>query len=167
MRRAAFILILLASPADAAPAPETSWGKAGVSFDQYRQDAVECGRQGYYLDVSQTDAAKTLVSASKQLDTVTQGSFASMDPLEYANTQQRIVQGARPQKQFHDVKKLLQSTVDQCLADRGYSKFRLTDDQRHGMKKLKLGSPERHDYLYRLATNPAVLAAQAVTATAQ
>jgi hypothetical protein len=160
MRRAPFLLIALASPAIAAPGPEASWGKAGVPFDQYRQDAVECGREGYYLDVSQTDAAKTLVGASKQLDAVTSSGFASVDPVEYANTQQRIVYGARPDKQFRDIKHLLQAKVDQCLTGRGYTKFRLTDDQRRSMKKLKVGSPERHAYLYSLASNPTVLATQ-------
>src|SRR5690349_8331239 len=76
MRRLfALSFFMFATSAVAAPAPQESWGKPGVSFDQYRQDAVECGREGYYLDISQTADAKEFVRASRQLDTLN-GTFS-------------------------------------------------------------------------------------------
>ena len=163
------IALMISLAAVSAPAatstqgPKESWGKAGVSFEQYREDAVECGRSGYYLDVSSTEAAKQLVSASRQLDMIAQGS--GVDPMDqalhYANQRQRIVSSTHPDKQFNDIKDLLQATVDRCLKSRGYLKFQLTDDQRRALRKLKIGSEARHIYLYRLASDPAVLAGQA------
>ena len=178
MRRLfALSLLMFATPAIAAPAPQESWGKVGVSFDQYRQDAVECGRQGYYLDISQTADVKELVQASRRLDNLN-GTFsgnttdssgtgpASTDTVDqmarFAANQQHIIEGVRPEQRFRNIKRTLQSTTDSCLISRGYSKFALTSEQRHQLKKLKVGSDERHVYLFRLASNPAVLATQKV-----
>jgi hypothetical protein len=46
--------------------------------------------------------------------------------------------------------------------DRGYVRFRLTEDQRVALARLDKGSEERREFLYRLASNPDVLAAQAL-----
>jgi hypothetical protein len=48
-----------------------------------------------------------------------------------------------------------------CLADRGYKRFNLTADQQEHLRHLKAGSAERHQYLYNLSVNPAVLRDQA------
>lgn len=163
MRHWALVLLLVPTAVAAAPAPQESWGKAGVTFAQYRQDAIDCRREARALDVSQSDAAKVLVAATKQLDAVTQGA-ASADPVDYANTQRRIINAARPELQFAEIKQLLQAALDRCLAARGYSKFRLSGDQQHRLRKLKAGSDERLAYLYSLASNPAVLQGQAIVA---
>jgi hypothetical protein len=47
----------------------TSRGKAGVSLEDYRADASTCARAAVNLDVSGTEAAKTLVAASRAIDT--------------------------------------------------------------------------------------------------
>ena len=182
MRRlfAATLSLVLATAAASAPAPQESWGKAGISLAQYRQDALECGLQGYYTDISKTDDAKAFVQASRQLDAVTNGASApntiggsatgpaSTDSIDqmvrYANQQQRIVENVRPNQRFRTIKQMLQSRTEHCLAGRGYSKFRLTDDQRHELRHLKFGSEQRRDYLYRLASDPAVLQTQAASA---
>ena len=57
---------LAAASVTAAPAPLASWGKAGISLDQYRKDSLECGLKGYYSDISKTDDAKAFVSASRK-----------------------------------------------------------------------------------------------------
>jgi hypothetical protein len=161
MRLAIFALILVplaATSAAAASAPRESWGKAGVTYERYRQDAVECTSAGYNLDISQTEDAKAFVAASRRLETEI---GAGVDPYTY----QSIVHNVRPEMRYRDIKQVLQSTVDQCLISRGYTKFRLTDDQRRGIKKLKIGSPERHAYLHSLASNPTVLATQVVPPT--
>jgi len=163
-------------PALAAPAPEESWGKAGITIDQYRQDALDCGLQGYYTDISKTDDAKEFVKASKQLDAITTGASAPMtvesnpagpdttnsvqQAVAYAQQQQHIVESVRPDERFKSIKKTLVANTAQCLASRGYSRFRLTDEQRKVLRKLKASSDARRAYLYSLASNPAVLQAQ-------
>jgi hypothetical protein len=84
--------------------------------------------------------------------------------VRYANQQQHIVESVRPEQRFHSIKRTLVARDEQCLTQRGYSKFRLTDDQRSRLRKLKFGSEERRDYLYRLATDPAVLQNRGVAA---
>src|SRR5439155_19407937 len=102
------LAMVFPASANSAPAPEESWGKAGVSLAQYRQDALECALKGHYLDISKTDDAKAFVKASRQLDAVTTGGSApaitgasgtgpsstdSVDQMvEYANRQHHIVE---------------------------------------------------------------------------
>jgi hypothetical protein len=176
---ASLVSVVLAGRAISAPAPEETWGKAGISLDRYREDSVDCGLQGYYTDISKTEDAQELVRASRQLDTVTAGAIApntpaggptnpatvdSMDQaLQYAQTQQHIVESVRPDERFRNIKKSLISNTERCLIQRGYSKLRLTDDQRHRLRKLKFGSEERREYLYSLATNRSILARQKVS----
>lgn len=150
------LLLIGATSAAAAPAPQESWGKAGVTYDQYRLDAVECSSEGYNLDISQTEDAKAFVRASRQLETEI---GSGLDPYTY----QSIVKNARPGMRYRSIKNLQQSTVDHCLANRGYRKFRLNAQQRDGLQKLKVGSLERHMYLYRLGTDSNVVGTQAVS----
>jgi hypothetical protein len=172
--------LVLPASVSSAPAPQESWGKAGVSLAQYRKDAIDCALQGHYTDISKTDDAKAFVKASRQLDATTTGASAptvtetnatgpdttnSIDQMvEYANQQQRIVENVRPEERFHSIKKMLLSRTEQCLVGRGYSRFRLSKDQQHRLSKLKFGSDERRAYLYKLANNPAVLQSQGVAA---
>ena len=172
--------LAIAMPATSAPAPKESWGKAGITLAQYRQDSIECGLKGYYTDISKTEDAKAFVKASNQLDAITTGATAPMtvesnpggpditnaaDQMgAYAAQQQHIVDNVRPDERFKSIKHTLESKAEQCLASRGYSKFALTNEQRHALKKLKAGSNERRAYLYSLASSPAVLQSQKVAA---
>ena len=174
------IAISVATQASAAPAPKESWGKAGITLQQYRQDALDCGLKGYYADISQTQDAKEFASASRRLDNL-QGNFsttsnsssatgpATTDVVQqmgqFAATQQHIIDGIRPEQRFHSIKQTLEATTGQCLSARGYSRFALTEDQRRAVSKLKPGSDQRRLYLYQLASNPAVLASQRAVAT--
>ena len=174
------ISVLTATSAFAASAPQESWGKAGITLAQYRQDSIDCGLSGYYTDISQTEDAKELVKASKQLDAVTRGASSSMttetnttgpdstnsveQAAEYAQQQQRIVDSVRPEERYKSIKRTLVANTERCLASRGYSRFVLTDDQRKRLRHLKFGSDERRAYLYSLASNPAILESQRGTA---
>jgi len=174
------IALFIATPGASAPAAKESWGKAGVTLAQYRQDALECGLKGYYTDISQTQDAKEFVRASRELDTVTTGALganttsgsgtgpASTDSIDqaarYADIQQHIVESVRPDERFRSIKKTLLSNDEQCLASRGYTKFVLTDQQRKTLSKLKAGSDGRRAYLYSLATDPNVLQSQRAAA---
>jgi hypothetical protein len=174
------LALVLPATANSAPAPQESWGKAGVSLAQYRQDALDCALKGHYLDISKTDDAKAFVNASRQLDAVTTGASAptttgasaggpnSTDSIDqmarFADQQQHIVSSVRPDERFHSIKRMLVDRTGQCLANRGYSKFQLTDAQWRQLRKLKFGSEERRVYLYNLGSNPTVLQTQSVAA---
>jgi len=147
------LIPLASSPLAAAPAPSESWGKTGITLQQYRQDAADCTAKGYFLDISQTEDAKAFAEASRRLDSAVE---MGVDPYSY----QSIVNSTRPDVRYLNLKSMLQATVDQCLTTRGYSKFRLTEDQKHHLEKLKSGTEKRRAYLYSLATNPAVLQEQ-------
>jgi len=73
-----------------------------------------------------------------------------------------IVEGTLPRERMKDVGTLMQAKVDDCLVGRGYVRFRLTPQQRKHLARLHLGSPERHFYLYQLATDPGVFKVQAM-----
>ncbi len=178
MRRFVAICLIAVFAASPAPAPaqkreiQTSWGKAGVSFDQYRTNSIECGSQGYYLDISKTEDARAFVRGSRELDQVVTDVAEPGNPyasvwtnlysLNTANNSQRIVNGVRPEKRMAHLGGIMLEKIEQCLATRGYRKFALTTEQRHRLAHLPIGKPERHAYLYSLASDPAVLQAQAI-----
>ncbi len=160
MRIAAFLFAAaLPAAAIAGPAPLLSWGKPGVSLATYRADAVGCGMRAYYSDVSNTDGAKNFVEGSRRLDSY---AGAPGDPMENARMMGTIVQGTRVDASLKDVKQYQLDRDAQCLIDHGYHRFRLTDDQRKHLEKLKVGSDARHAYLHRLAADPEILQAQAM-----
>lgn len=142
--------------------PIESWSKPGVSFEQYRGDAIACAERGYYLDISQTDDAKAFVRGSRELDGATQSAAAAApnadpvdDAVRRANEYERIRRSVEPERRIDHLKTVLQSAVDTCLRERGYAKFTLTADQRRRLGKMPIGSPQRRTYLYELATGPA------------
>jgi hypothetical protein len=179
--------LIAAAPVVAADSPKVSWGKLGVTFEQYRADAVACGRAGYYRDVSGTEAARVFRDASNQIDTIVATGAApvskwateQIDPSHGAASLSRVeeapasfvevgtrishvVAGTRPEERIREVGQLLRSTVEQCLVERGYQRFQLTSDQRKHLGKLRPGTPERQAYLYALATDAEILRAQSI-----
>lgn len=166
--------LLIGTSATSAPAPKESWGKAGITLAQYRHDALDCGLRGYYTDISKTDDAKAFVNASRQLDTLTNGGStpvpttdpaAAMDQaVQYANQQQHVVDSVHADERVRNIKKMLVSNDEQCLINKGYSRFALTDGQRHTLSKLKAGSDRRRLFLYTLASDPSVLQNQKAAA---
>lgn len=163
-------MLVFAGQLHAAPkAPKASWGKADVSFDDYRRDAVACGREGYYLDIAQTDDAQAFVRGSRELDAATEagpstqsGADAVEAAVIRANQYERIRTSVQPERRLANLKAVLQSAVDHCLIGRGYVKFALNNDQRHRLGKLAAGSQQRQSYLFSIASDPAVLASQRV-----
>ncbi len=149
--------------------PQESWGKAGISFDQYRRDAIACGREGYFLDISETDDAKAFVRGSRELDDATRNGTAGSagpDPVEAAaqtaRDYERVRLSVQPDQRMDHIKTAMLSTVSKCLTDRGYSRFRLRDQQRRRLAKLPIGSLQRQSYLYSLASDGTVLKSQAL-----
>jgi len=158
-------LLLLPEPLAATNrTPRESWGKAGVSFEQYRADAVECGRRGVYMDISKTGQAQAFVKASRQIDATLDG----IDPTDQDQAMRRSAQAAqmveatRPREKMQELAVIMRRQITDCLSERGYRPFRLTDAQRRDLRKLRKGSPERHAFLYRLGSDPTVLEAQGI-----
>jgi hypothetical protein len=71
---------------------------------------------------------------------------------------------ARPDYRIHQARDILQERLDRCLEERGYRRFQLTDEQRRQRDHFNRRRPERQLYLYSLASDPQILASQAVTA---
>lgn len=167
----------LASAAQGANAPQTSWGKAGVSFDDYRGDATICLREAAGIDLTGTEPANALVLASRRMaagqtndysSSISGGGYKSptpvtggLDPvIEAANRMQQERMAARPELRIRQAHDIMQRRLEHCLAGRGYHRFRLTDDQRRRLRHLPERASERQTYLHSLASDPQVLAAQ-------
>ena len=167
----------LAGAATAANAPQTSWGKAGVSFDDYRSDATFCLRAAARTDLTGTEPANALVLASRRMATGQTNDYtptvggasgtgppttnSGFDPaIEAANRMQQERMAARPELRIRQAHDILQRRLDACLAGRGYHRFRLTDDQRRQLRHYPERAAERQTYLHSLASDPRVLAAQ-------
>ena len=165
----AALLLVVGNPAFAADTtPRISWGKPGVSLDDYHADTLTCGRRAAYMDVSHTSGAQALVVASNQIEGLyelanTSGAGGTLDDVAgYYNQIAHAKEAARPAQRIGQVRGVMQGTLDDCLIANGYHRFRLTDDQRHRLGKLRHGSDERRAYLHRLASDPAILTAQAL-----
>jgi len=129
-----------------------SWGKAGVSFEQYRTDSSDCAHFAANTDLEGTDPARALVLASRLIDN--QNGFDDI---------QGALRTAAPEIQWRRAATIMQGKLDTCLTERGYVKFELTDEQDDRLDQLEPGSLERRSYLHSLASDPNVLAAQALT----
>jgi hypothetical protein len=150
----------LASPADAYVRKDESWGKAGISFLQYRTDAVECA----YLVETQAPVKIPLVDLAFATDMPLPETSAA-NP-ENPNLDISAVVDYAAQYRLHMDKtwlraaQQLEPALATCLKDRGYQRFRLTDAQDAELKRLPAGAKARQIYLWRLAVDPAVLSAQ-------
>ncbi|HEY1605182.1 MAG TPA: hypothetical protein VGF77_06250 [Allosphingosinicella sp.] len=151
----AFSLCMLAAamPAQAryvSPGYAMSWGKPGVSLADYRADSVACGRQAAGLDLAGSGPARSFKAASRILEN---GS-------DY-DTWIAALQIAAPERNMEKAGDLMQATLDRCLQEHGYHKFKLTSEQRHRLSRLKIGTDQRHAYLHSLAADPDILSRQA------
>jgi len=149
-------IFAIASPASAeriGPGHHKSWGKAGVSFEDYASDAGMCGQRAANIDLAGTQPARALVLASRFMDNWKGGDaimavrFASLDV------------------QWNRAATIMQRELDSCLIERGYVKFELTRGQARRLRTLEQDSEERRQYLHSLASDPEILAAQALMDT--
>jgi hypothetical protein len=130
---------------------QSSWGKPGVSFAHYRADAIECGVTGHYTDVSQTEAAKVFVAGSRRINTLLDNNTDARTAQDNAIQSARVVEAVRPVERRKEIKVALLSAVEQCLASRGYQRFRLLETQREELRRMPKGSEDRHVYLHRFS----------------
>ena len=157
--------VATAADAQRRQTPIVTWGKAGVSLDEYRADSIACASEAYYLDVSSSTAAQRLVSASRQLQTIedTRPRPMNMDEsISYGADIGNTLNHYRPDRQFEAIEDIQQQTLDTCLTQRGYHQFRLTDSQRQELRRLDRGTEERRAYLHSLAADAEVLRQQSL-----
>jgi hypothetical protein len=164
-----FILLAagLGTAAAAAPRPALSWGKPGISYEDYRADATACLREAAGTDLTGSEPANALVLASRRIETALTSDYTPMigggfDPvINTVNAAQQARMAARPDLRLRQARDILQARLDHCLEGHGYRRFRLTDDQRRQLNRFHLRQPERQVYLHSLASDPQILASQA------
>ncbi len=144
---AVVIGIMLASSGAAQAAdrpPIESWGKPGIAFDQYRADSVECAKIGYFRDVSQDEPAKRFITGFTAADNnLNSGGNAS----DWINSILRT----QPDRQKRRLHAIQLGDFERCLADKGYSRFRLSRSEVKTLKRYPRGSEARQRYLHTLA----------------
>lgn len=142
--------IMLASSGAAQAAdrpPIESWGKPGVTFDQYRADSVECAKIGYFRDVSQDEPAKRFIRGLETADRLM--NFPS--PADGGDDWMLSVRRTQPDRQKRLLQTIQVGDVEQCLTGKGYRKFTLTTDEQKALSQYPRGSEARHRYLHALA----------------
>jgi hypothetical protein len=140
---AALLAGLAASPA----AARDSWGKPNVGFVEYRLDADECSNSAFDTNLWMGPIYDVMRKAMPM-----QGDIYTL-----AWSQQVLVHGVTV-----TVADQLQDSVDRCLIDRGYQRFRLTTAQNRQLSRYRRGTTERSQFLHNLAADPSVMAAQAL-----
>jgi adhesin HecA-like repeat protein len=147
-------LALASSPALAdriGPGHKKSWGKSGVSLEQYWIDSAECAHTADATDLEGTDPARALVIASRMIDN--QNGVGDV---------QGALRIAAPEIQWQRAATIMKAHLEACLVDRGYVKFQLTDGQYRMLERHEAGTLERRIYLHSLASDPDVLATQSL-----
>jgi hypothetical protein len=147
----------LAAAAAAATRPALTWGKPGVSYEEYRADATACLRAAAATDLTGSEPAQALVLASRRIETA-----MNSDPWSVA----QATDAARPDLSIRQARDILQARLNHCLTAHGYHRFRLTDAQRRQLNHWNLRQPERQAYLHSLASDPQILASQSVDESA-
>lgn len=143
----------LSGAATGATRPTLSWGKPGVTYEDYRADATNCLRAAAATDLTGTEPAEALVLASRRIETA-----MNSDPWTIA----QVTEMARPDLSIRQARDIIQERLDQCLIDHGYRRFQLTDAQRRQLRHFSMRQPERQAYLHSLASDPQILASQSV-----
>lgn len=169
----ALAVLVCASQADARRKPsDVSWAKPGVSFEDYRRDTLECANTTYGLDVSMKPGT---VAALSELNTAALAGFISglnprlsvggsygggasgyvaamnfIDPgrVVFRNS---TYTGMFQHAAYVDVTDQLQSVLDFCLTRRGYTRFRLSWDQRRQLRHYPRGTEARAHFLHALS----------------
>jgi hypothetical protein len=159
-------------------APELAWGKAGVSRVEYGTDIGMCSGLAAIHDGG--NGANTaggingrnnapekgnegaaggqpgINGPSRDAPMPAGGAYSGMASADYAQraaTQQRTREMAEQRARAE--------TLKSCLAERGYSEFALTAEQREHLSTLRKGGNEYHEYLYELSSDADVLDKQA------
>lgn len=165
--------------------PVTAWGKEGVSMLDYRTDSGQCALIAVTFEQSPDDANSAGGISGQNSTAPPQGPSGSMVASGTmpgmggtVATNSAIIAGgnnrdsgavdvanrAAIQQQSREmaVQRARNEALKSCLSNRGYIEFELTPEQRAQLAKLPQGSDQRREFLYKLGTDPRVLAGQAV-----
>jgi len=150
-----------------APGPMVSWGKAGVSFETYRQDAIACGKQGATTPMTgRGEFGAVMLGLNRQemdidIDRSLPFSVTQEDPTAKL-ARDFSLNGAksRPEPRVKALQGFLETAVRDCLTDKGYARFTLTPDQAAALARHKKGAEGRFRYLHALASSETVLSQQ-------
>ena len=158
----------VATAADAQTRRESNvtWGKAGVSFEEYRANSIACASEAYYLDVANTTAAQRLVAASRQLQTIedTRPRPMTMDEaVSYGADMGNTMNHYRPDRQFEAIEDLQQQTLNACLIHAWLSPVPADGVATAGIAAAGSGKPSSGAlYLHSLAADAEVLRQQSL-----
>jgi hypothetical protein len=133
--------------------PYISWGKEGVSFEQYREDSVACGTKGAARDMREERAFKDVAHGTNFQDSA----LDRGDAVEYVMIYKRNFRSNVPKLQ-----QFLINGVEECLMIKDYRPFALTPEQEKRLHNYHKGSQNRFRYLHQLAGDPKILHAQAL-----
>jgi len=149
MKRVCFAVMLAMSSVSASAAsrgPVESWGKPGIGFAQYRADAIECAKTGYFRDVSQDEPAKRFIRGFETADRLLNFPSASE-----SDSWGDSVRRTQPDRQKRDLQAIQVGDVEQCLTGKGYRRFTLTRAEVKALSRYPRGSDARRQYLHSLA----------------
>ncbi len=150
-------LLCLGSPAAAgsiSAGKQNSWGKSGVSLEQYAADSAECAGAAANMDLSGTGPAQALAS----MYVTPSGHWAYRRFDIYASYRLPA-----PEVHLNRLATIMRRELERCLTERGYVRFKLTDEQYEVLDALEPGSDERRAYLHSLASDPTIVARQAIS----
>ncbi len=131
---------------------DESWGKTGVSYLQYRTDAVECA----YRVGQDTPVEYALVDIIFATNISVPGAEKDVDMPMREMVDAASPNPGRMSRPFREISSQLQEPLAKCLGERGYRRFRLTKDQTKELRSLSPGSKARQVYLWNLAVDPQV-----------
>jgi len=164
--------------------PTTAWGKKDVTMINYRTDGAECAVLAATTN-SSANGANTAGGISGANSTVPQQRASGASSASAGASGGPSSGGAQSvggggtyrdsgsadlatraamqqQSQEMQANRMRNDRLKSCLVSRGYTEFNLNADQRAKLATLPQGSDERREYLYKLGTDPDVLAKQAV-----
>jgi ribosomal protein S18 acetylase RimI-like enzyme len=131
---------------------DESWGKTGVSYLQYRTDAVECA----YRVGQDAPVEYALVDIIFATNIYMPGAEKDVDMPMREMVDAASPNPGRMSRPFREISSQLQEPLAKCLGERGYRRFRLTKDQTKELRSLSVGSKARQVYLWNLAVDPQV-----------
>jgi hypothetical protein len=158
---AALSLALVSTPAGALKVKKgnESWGKPGVTFAQYRADALECANLTYGAPIQLTPLPPMPTGLFGVA--LPNGEWLDLSPGHVKIYTTTLVEGVK-HAAWMDVSEQLQKVLDTCLVEKGYTRFRLTAGQMQRLNHLKQTTPERQQFLYRLGSDAAVVVPQRI-----
>lgn len=141
--------VLLCSPCQARDKAQVSWGKPNVGLEQYKSDAVECAKRGYYRDIAKDKPAQQFLRGFRTADDAMNLADAGGANIDKWND---TVRRTRPDQKLKELQNIQVNDVEICLTEKGYAPFRLSKAEASMLRRYPAGSEERRGYLHALAS---------------